>query len=400
MTFVAATGDNGWPGFYPAYSPNVLAVGGTSLTLNADDTIQSEVAWSTGTGPGSDSWDSTLGSGGGTSQYETEPAYQDGAQSTGFRTIPDVSFDADPATGVAVDDSFSNGAFSPWEEVGGTSLATPSWAGLIAIINQGRIATGETTLDSHTNPTQTQSLLYALPSSDFNDITVGSNFEQTAPFDGFSAGPGYDEVTGLGTPVANLLVRQMIAPIPTYAVSLDASGNLTIAQEAGGVNDSLNFALSGGNYTFTDAGGLLFDTPTGANAADISGAASSTITIPSSDVASISVTLGAGTNVFTFTGTGGALACANLREHRNHDRRPDQHHRGRGGQRDHFAHVERHQRVGFGRPGRRQRLDHPLHRRRCAGRGQRHWRFERQRQFQRRRQSDQHGDDLDRHRHQ
>ena len=82
VTFVASTGDSGSPGEYPAFSPNVVAVGGTSLQLNADSTYQSETAWSY--------------SGGGISAYETEPTYQQSIQSTGQRTIPDVAFDADP----------------------------------------------------------------------------------------------------------------------------------------------------------------------------------------------------------------------------------------------------------------------------------------------------------------
>ena len=94
VTFIAASGDQGSPGYYPAYSPNVLAAGGTTLTLNANNAIQSETAWS--------------GSGGGTSQYEPEPAYQQGFQSTGKRTIPDVAWDADPNTGVAMYDSYDN----------------------------------------------------------------------------------------------------------------------------------------------------------------------------------------------------------------------------------------------------------------------------------------------------
>ena len=187
VTFVAATGDSGSPGGYPADSPNVVAVGGTSLTLNWFDAYSGETAWS--------------GSGGGTSQYEEEPAYQGGVQSTGKRTIPDVSFDADPNTGVAVYDSYNNGSTTPWSQVGGTSLAAPCWAGLIAVANQGRVAQGGTTLDG---PSQTLPALYTLPASDFHDITIGSN-------GGFSAGPGYDEVTGLGSPVANSLVPDLAA---------------------------------------------------------------------------------------------------------------------------------------------------------------------------------------------
>ena len=159
VTFVAASGDDGGysvdasgnptttPGIlYPAASPNVLAVGGTTLNLNADSSYNSETAWS--------------GSGGGTSLYETEPAYQQGVQTTGFRTIPDVAFDADPNTGVAVYDSYNNTDNSgPWVEVGGTSLAAPSWAALIAIANQGRVLAGATTLDG---PSQTLPALYAV----------------------------------------------------------------------------------------------------------------------------------------------------------------------------------------------------------------------------------------------
>ena len=83
VTFVAAAGDYGSPGLWPAYSPNVLAVGGTQLqTRGANGVYLMETGWSD--------------SGGGPSQYESEPSYQAGVQSTGARTIPDVAYDADP----------------------------------------------------------------------------------------------------------------------------------------------------------------------------------------------------------------------------------------------------------------------------------------------------------------
>ncbi len=186
VTFLAASGDSGSPGYYPAYSPNVVAVGGTSLNLNTDNSIQSEIAWA--------------GSGGGTSKFETEPAYQIAVQNTGFRTIPDVAFDADPYTGVAVYDSYNDTDGSgPWVQIGGTSLASPSWAGLIAVVNQGRVLAGAGTLDG---PTETLPYLYAMPSADFNDIVSGSN-------GGYNAGSGYDEATGLGSPKANLLINDL-----------------------------------------------------------------------------------------------------------------------------------------------------------------------------------------------
>jgi len=196
VTFLASTGDYGSPGGYPAYSPNVVAVGGTSLQYldaNGDypgTSFFGEIGWSSG--------------GGGISQYEPEPKYQEGVQSTNWRTTPDVSFDADPNTGVWICDSYDYSigiTQSQFGDIGGTSLAAPCWAGLIAIADQGRVADGGTTLDGFN---QTLPALYSLPSRDFHDIIWGSN-------GGYSAGSAYDEVTGLGTPVANLLVSDLAA---------------------------------------------------------------------------------------------------------------------------------------------------------------------------------------------
>ena len=200
VTFVAATGDSGSPGYYPAYSPDVVAAGGTTLPLDDNGDYP-------GTGPdGEVGWSD---SGGGTSQFETEPAYQDNVQTTGYRTIPDVAWDADPNTGVAVYDSYNDTDGSgPWVTVGGTSVAAPSWSAVLAIVNQGRVLAGGTTLNSTQSgtldPTQTLTALYSLPSSDFHDILYGSN-------GGFTAGPGYDEVTGLGSPNGSLLVPGLVA---------------------------------------------------------------------------------------------------------------------------------------------------------------------------------------------
>ncbi len=218
VTFVAASGDRGSPGIYPASSPNVVAAGGTTLTLGSNGSYEGETAWS--------------GSGGGVSSYESEPAYQDGVQSTGYRTIPDVAFVADRSTGVAVYDSYDNTGGGPWNEMGGTSLAAPSWAALIAIADQGRVALGGTTLDG---VTQTLPALYSLPSTDFHDITTGSN-------GGYNAGPGYDEVTGLGSPVANLLVPNLasygmpdqlvVTAQPPGSVSAGSPFGLTVEVES------------------------------------------------------------------------------------------------------------------------------------------------------------------------
>jgi hypothetical protein len=193
ITFVASTGDSGAPGEYPAYAPTVLAVGGTTLSIDGSGNYISESGWSD--------------SGGGISQYISQPSFQSGVvtQSTTQRTIPDVAFDADPNSGVGVCDSYDYGASSPWIQVGGTSLSAPSWAALTAVIDQGRVAAGMATLNGGSD---TLPRLYALPSSDFHDITTGSN--------GFAAGPGYDLVTGLGSPLANLIAAALVsAPAPT-----------------------------------------------------------------------------------------------------------------------------------------------------------------------------------------
>ncbi len=199
VTFVASTGDYGAADpEYPAFSPNVLAVGGTSLTLSALGSYNSETGW----GYYSSSAGASIGSGGGVSLYETEPAYQEGVQSLGMRTTPDVSLVADPATGAWIADTYNLDPSNPFQVVGGTSLSAPAWAGLVSLVNQGRAAAGETTLNS-TSPTDTQQALYILPQSDYNAITSGNN--------GYTASAGYNLVTGLGTPVANLLVPDLIA---------------------------------------------------------------------------------------------------------------------------------------------------------------------------------------------
>src|SRR5262249_52458749 len=142
------------------------------------------------------------------SVYETQPAYQSGLvihngasiiSSGGKRSIPDVSIVADPATGAAVYDSFSQGTVAPWLQVGGTSLSSPVWAGLVAIADEIRASHGRKSLDG---ASEFLPALYDTRfSSDYHDITTGSN--------GYSAGPGYDLTTGLGTPKANTLIRKL-----------------------------------------------------------------------------------------------------------------------------------------------------------------------------------------------
>ncbi len=156
------------------------------------------------------------GSTGGFSQFEAQPQYQkgkvanantdDGTDSnTTQRLEPDVSWLGGlPTPGVLYDSENvdSSGNPQPNSKADGTSLSAPMWAGLVAIIDQGRVFKGLAPLSTSDQTGGLQALLYSLPSSDFNDITEG--------FNGFNAGPGYDLVTGLGTPKANLIVNVLV----------------------------------------------------------------------------------------------------------------------------------------------------------------------------------------------
>lgn len=184
VIFCASSGDSGHGTMYPAASPYVVTVGGTTLHITGT-TWTSETAWN--------------GSSGGESTYETEPSYQASAQSSGKRGIPDVAWEGNPNTGVAV---YSKYGYGGWVEVGGTSVGSPSWAGLFAIVESSRAAASKSAL------TLPQTLLYPDAEADYHDITSGTNGSCGALC---TAGPGYDFVTGVGSPQANLLVPALVA---------------------------------------------------------------------------------------------------------------------------------------------------------------------------------------------
>jgi len=186
VIFCASAGDSGHGAEYPAASPYVVAVGGTALHISGDTWV-SETAWKY--------------SGGGESNYETEPAYQTaaGIQSSGKRGIPDVAWDANGNTGVA---AYSKYGFGGWAVVDGTSIGSPSWAGLFAIVESSRAEAGAGPL------TVPQTYLYPGAEGDYHDIVSGSNGTCGALC---TAGPGYDFVTGLGSPQANLLVPALVS---------------------------------------------------------------------------------------------------------------------------------------------------------------------------------------------
>jgi subtilase family serine protease len=173
VVFFAAAGDAEGT-IWPSVSPNVVSVGGTSISRNPlTGYFQEEYAWNS--------------AGGGPSYIETRPSYQNGVQSiVGFsRGTPDVAADGDLNSGVWVFATTSGG--SGWYTVGGTSVATPTWAGIVN--SAGSFATS-----SQAELTTIYGNLGV--ASDFNDITLGS----CSFYNGYNAVKGYDFCTGVGTP--------------------------------------------------------------------------------------------------------------------------------------------------------------------------------------------------------
>jgi subtilase family serine protease len=181
---------------FPADDPWVTSVGGTTLLTSSAGI--SETAWDD--------------SGGGFSAFFSEPAYQQELPATlqsefkGRRGIPDVAANAAPSTAMAI---YFDGQ---WQQVGGTSAATPTWAGIIAVADQ---------MAGHPlgfiNPALYKIATSAKATADFRDITIGNNsFSQDGlNVQGYAAAPGWDPVTGCGAPIATKLLPDLIAALAT-----------------------------------------------------------------------------------------------------------------------------------------------------------------------------------------
>ena len=184
--------------------PLVLAAGGTSLQANRSTGVYAgETVWNTP--PGQSGIGYTVGSGGGFSQLFPRPAYQDGVPGSGAtRGVPDVAADAAPNTGMAM--AISNGG-QRYSLIGtnGTSAAAPLWAAVIALADQY----------AHRPLGFVNPAIYRIGRSPsyheaFHDITTGTNTVEDPPLaitiTGYQAAPGWDPVTGWGSPNAEVLV--------------------------------------------------------------------------------------------------------------------------------------------------------------------------------------------------
>jgi subtilase family serine protease len=210
ITFFASSGDNGATDYsdlkatklsqtpttsFPTDDPWVTSVGGT--TLQRDGTAFQETAWSM--------------SGGGFSSFFPTPSYQQTLptsvqnQLNNRRGVPDVAGDADPSTGLAF--YTSDGG---WNLTGGTSASAPLWAAFMAIANQ---------MAGHPlgfiNPALYKLAASGVYTRDFHDITSGNNSvnRDGVTVQGYSAVQGWNPVTGLGTPVLDKLLPDLIAAL-------------------------------------------------------------------------------------------------------------------------------------------------------------------------------------------
>lgn len=182
---------------FPASSPLVTAVGGTSLYATEAGNYQFEIAW--------------IGGGGGVSQRFSEPPYQNLLPASvqqildNHRGLPDIAYNADPRTAILIYLSFLGANAAGYYFIGGTSEGSPQWAGIIADANQ---------LAGHPlgflNPKLYSLGASALQSQFFHDITFGSNaFNGFNGVPGYSATVGWDFDTGWGTPRLGNLVQEL-----------------------------------------------------------------------------------------------------------------------------------------------------------------------------------------------
>ncbi len=218
----AADGTSGVATNFPASDPYVTGVGGTVLNVSANGTYESEEGWSgNATGADAPGCDNQGGSGGGYAPFP-RPAWQLGLAGTPTgRGVPDVALDAYTAATIQYHGT----------QVGvrGTSLATPIWAGISADLDQHA---GEPL--GFLDPALYRILTGPEYAADFHDIASGWN--------GYSAGPGWDPVTGIGTPIVAALADSMTPFAPGASGGLATSLNAT--PQAGAVPLTTQFRVN------------------------------------------------------------------------------------------------------------------------------------------------------------
>ncbi|AUY54618.1 S53 family peptidase [Streptomyces sp. CB01881] len=285
VAITVSSGDSGYGVEYPAASQYVTAVGGTSLNRASTTRGWSEKVWGTTSGGN--------GAGSGCSAYDPKPSWQ---HDTGCakRTVADVSAVADPATGVAVYQTYGG---SGWNVYGGTSASAPIVAAVYALA--GTPASG-------TNPA---SYPYAHTSALY-DVTSGAN-GSCSPSYLCTAGSGYDGPTGLGTP--NGTAAFTSGSTGGNTVTVTSPGNQSTAQ---GGSASLQIhatdSASGQTLTYGASGlptGLSVNSSTGLITGTATAAGTYSTTVTATDTTGAS---GSTTFTWTVTGTGGGCPATQL----------------------------------------------------------------------------------------
>jgi hypothetical protein len=217
---LASSGDEGYVVEFPASSPTVMAVGGTALKTASNSRGWTETVWNTS---------NSEGAGSGCSKYEAQPSWQT-ANTTikslcSKRAVADVSAVADPATGVAVLDSYGSGG---WTVYGGTSVASPLVAGIFAVTGHA---------------SATPQFPYA-NSSDFYDVTSGQT-SSSCTNALCKAQAGWDGPTGIGTPNGAAMAGSSPPPTNDFSVSVSpSSGSVTAGA---GTSATVNTATTAGS---------------------------------------------------------------------------------------------------------------------------------------------------------
>lgn len=304
QTFFSGSGDTGayqpaqgleggLQGLYPASSQYVTAVGGTTklTTAGPGGAWQGEAAWSA--------------SGGGINPFNFGiPSWQSGLANSSnggsntLRNVPDVAAEAGDGMWICANAGYCGA-------VSGTSLASPLWAGFMALVNQQAVESGNAPSGSIGFINDALSRIGTGPdyAKDFHDIQSGNNDDVLyTPSEWFNAVPGYDLVTGWGTPGGQPLIDDLAGPpVPGFGLSSSA-GTLNVPLGSNATT-TVSVADAGGFSGMVDLA-VTSALPSGVTASfsPASTSASSVLTLTASNAAV------SGSYVLTITGTSGSIA--------------------------------------------------------------------------------------------
>jgi len=294
----------------PASFPEVTAVGGTEFSENSSSDWSSantandgsallyipEIAWN----------DTALvhqldASGGGTSIYYSKPLWQSGAgvPADGARDVPDIAFSASPNHDGYL--MYSGGSFYI---VGGTSVPTPVFAGVLGLLNQYLLSSGKTQTAGLGNINPTIYHLWQTTTGVFHDVTAGSNIVpcttgtpncSTGSF-GYSAGAGYDQVTGVGSADINKLFGNWTGSIVS-SVSTSTQVTATPSTVAQNASTNLTATVRPASGSTLPTGAVVFTS--GSKALGSASLTNGSVTLP---VAASALTVGANTITATYAG--------------------------------------------------------------------------------------------------